>query len=287
MKRVSNLPFGSVGLRVLALAFSASLAFAAACFAQMGGGGSGGTNMDPRTSISISNLLLDANTSKATAPEEKAYKAFFDARTASPDQRIRLGTDFVRKYPTSHYADSVYTGLVQAYYAKQDWNDFYGSAEVALARNPDNVDVLAIVGWEIPHNYDPNDPDAEKKLGKAETYGKHALDVISALSKPASMTEEQFAAAKADTLAETHSALGAVYFRRRQFDEAAKEFQLATNGPHPDPVDIYSLGVAFHNMERFSDAAEAFGKCAQIPGVLQDRCKQNADSMKKQASQLR
>jgi tetratricopeptide (TPR) repeat protein len=287
MPRNRNVPFRLNGIGVLALALAATLAFATASYPQLGGGTSSGMNSDPRTSITISEIMLNSNSPKASAPEEKAYKAFYDARTQSPDKRIQLATEFVQRYPTSRYADSVYSSLVQAYYAKQDWNDFYGSAEKALALNPDNVDVLAIVGWEIPHNYDPNDPDAEKKLAKAETYEKRAVSVISTLPKPASIAEEQFVSAKAERLAEAHSALGAVYFRRKQFEEAAKEFQQATQGPNPDPVDIYSLGVSYHNMERYGDAAEAFGKCAQIPGTLQDRCKQNADASKKHAGAAR
>jgi hypothetical protein len=37
-------------------------------------------------------------------------------------------------------------------------------------------------------------------------------------------------------------------------------------------------------LKRFSDAADAFQKCAQIPGGLADRCKQAGDKAKAQAA---
>ena len=68
--------------------------------------------------------------------------------------------------------------VVSAYYVKQDWNDLYASADKAVAKDPDDVDVLTVVGWMIPHLYNKDDPDADKKLDKAENYEKHAIDVI-------------------------------------------------------------------------------------------------------------
>ena len=61
---------------------------------------------------------------------------------------------------------------------------------------------------------------------------------------------------------------------------AAKELQLATQGTDPDATDLYVLGVTFQNLKQNSDAAAAFQKCSAIPGGLQDRCKQSAQSAK-------
>ena len=47
--------------------------------------------------------------------------------------------------------------------------------------------------------YNPEDLDAAKKLDKAENYEKHAIQVVEAMPKPPSITDDQFAAAKADT----------------------------------------------------------------------------------------
>jgi len=223
---------------------------------------------------------------KVDAKENADYKAFFDTDPQDADKRIELGEAFVKQYPTGPYTEPVYAGLVQAYYMKQDWKNFYASADKALAINPNDVDVLVIVGWVIPHVYNAKDPGASKQLDKAEDYETRALQDLATLPKPADMTDQQFAAAKADKIAEAHSGLGLVNFRRQNFDQAAKELQQATQGAsHPDPTDYYALGAALQNTQQYSQAADAFDHCAQIPGALQGQCKQSADAAKKLATQ--
>lgn len=225
---------------------------------------------------------------KVDKKESAAYKAFYDTNPQDVDKRIQLGEEFVKKYPSGPYAESVYTGLVQAYYMKQNWQKFYAAADKALAINPQNADVLVTVGWVIPHMYNPKDPDAGKKLDKAEDYETRAIKGLAALQKPANLTDEQFQAEKAQKLAEAHSGLGLVYFRRQEFAKAASELKMATAGvPHPDPTDYFALGAALQNTQRYSEAADAYSQCAKIPGSLQDRCKQQAETAKKLAAQAK
>lgn len=223
---------------------------------------------------------------KVDPKEEAAYKAFFDAGAQDPDKRIQLGQDFIQAYPNSRYAEGVYAGLTQAYYAKSDWKNFYLVSDKALAINPDDVDVLTLVGWVIPHVTDSSTPDADKQLDKAESYEKRAIKDIAAIPKPPNMTDDQFATAKAEKAAEAHSGLGLVYFRRQDFDDAVKELQQATQSdPNPDATDFYALGASLQNSGHYAEAADAFTRCSQIMGGLQDRCKQNADKAKTLAAQ--
>jgi len=233
--------------------------------------------------------LTDVQTQSGTKlnpKEEAAYKAFYSVNSELPDKKIQLGNDFLQKYPTSALAEPVEVGIMNAYYTKQDWTDFYASADKALALRPDDVDVLTTVGWVIPHVYNPNDPDADQKLQKAETYEKHAIEVIATMPKPAYEKDSQFAASKSQKSMEAHSALGLVYFRRADYENSAKELEQATAaGGTPDPTDLFALGVDLQNLNRYSEAAAAFDRCGQIPGAMQDRCKQSADEAKKSAGQ--
>jgi tetratricopeptide (TPR) repeat protein len=223
---------------------------------------------------------------KVDPKEEAAYKAFFGTTLQEPDKKIQLGQDFLQKYPSSRYAESVDAGLVQAYYVKQDWKDFFDTADKALALKADDVDVLIVVGWVIPHAYDPNDPDASKKLDQAEADEKKAISIVPGLPKPSNLTDDQFNTAKAEKLAEAHSGLGLVYFRRQNFDDAAKELVLATQGiQNPDPTDLFALGAALQNTQHYGDAAGAFDRCAQIQSSLQDRCKEQSAAAQKLAAQ--
>ena len=222
---------------------------------------------------------------KADPEEEAAYKAFFDTKAEDADKRIQLGEQYIQKYPNGKYAEQVYQGLTTAEYSKQDFPKMYADADKSLALNPDDVTVLVLVGWVIPHNYDPNDLSADSRLDKGEKYEKHALEVLATLPKPANMTDEQFAKVKAQGEAQAHSGLGLIYFRRQNYTESIAELKKATaDTANQDPTDFYVMGVELNQLKRFSESADAFQKCAALPGGLQDRCKQMAADAKKQAA---
>ena len=281
-------------LAILVITAGCSLAFAATALAQ-------GTNpnkvVDQETlqdqNQQMKQRTLQDQQQQSQAPkidpaEEAAYKAFFDAGPSAPDTRIQLGTDFLAKYPMSQYAEAVYSGLVQAYYAKEDWTNFYATADKGIAAYPDDVTMLALVGWVIPHTSNPNDAQASAKLEKAEKYEKHAIEVIGTMAKPAGMTDDQFTQSKATALSEAHSGLGLTYFRRQDWAQSVSELQQATQASaSPDPTDYFVMGFDLEHQHRYSDAADAYIKCSQIAGGLQDRCKQAAENAKKQASQVK
>jgi len=211
--------------------------------------------------------------------QDKAAPAAVAPSDAS--KKIQLGQQFLQNYPGTRYEEAVENQLVDAYYTTQDWNSFYAVSGRVIEKDPDDVDALTVVGWVIPHLYNADDPDKDKKLSKAEGYEKHAIELLANIQKPANLTDQQFAEARSQKLIEAHSGLGLVYFRQQDFDNATKELQLATNdNPMPDATDLYVLGVSLQQSNRNPEAATAFGKCAQIPGVLQDRCKQSAATAK-------
>ena len=75
-----------------------------------------------------------AEAPKIDPEEEKAYKAFVDANAPQQaDARIKLGEQFVAKYPKSKYAEQVYARLMQDYLDKQQFDKMYDAADKALA----------------------------------------------------------------------------------------------------------------------------------------------------------
>ncbi|HKV05964.1 MAG TPA: hypothetical protein VJO53_12780 [Candidatus Acidoferrales bacterium] len=285
-----KLPLARVQIYVLAIALAACLGFSGISLGQ-------GTNpnkvTDKEQQQDQDQQLKQRDLDQTAAPaapkvdpeEEAAYKTFYETNSQDADSRLRLGQDFLQKYPSSRYAESVHVGLVQAYYSKQDWKDFFAEADKALALQPDDVNVLTMVGWVIPHVSTADAADAALKLDLAETDEKRALEILATLPKPDNQTDEQFAAMKADKVSEAHSGLGLIYFRRQKYEDSVKELQLATQGAStPDPTDLFVLGFGLQKLNRNAEAADAFNRCSQIPSSLQDRCKQGADSARKQAA---
>jgi tetratricopeptide (TPR) repeat protein len=286
-----KLSFVYFPVRAVVASFAVSLAFVPACFAQAGGTSMNGPQIkeeqqqnDQQLKERQLNQSAPPAAPKIDPQEEADYKAFYNLNPQDADNRIKLGLDFIQKYPMSRYHESVYAGMTQAYYAKQDWNNFYSMADKALAINPDDIPVLVTVGWVIPHVYDQNDPNAAKNLDKAERYEKHVIELSGAIAKPSTMTDDQFLQSKSSVLTEAHSGLGLVYFRRQDSEDSVKELQQATQASaNPDPTDLFVLGIGLQSLNRNAEAADAFNRCGQIPGALQDRCKQSADAAKKQA----
>jgi tetratricopeptide (TPR) repeat protein len=222
---------------------------------------------------------------KIDPAEESAYQAFAVLKPDDYDQQIQLGEDFVKKYPQSHYNLMVYSRLTTAYYSKQQLDKMYAAGDKSLALDPNDLQVLVLVGWVIPHNYDPNDPGASLRLQKAEAYEKHALELLPTLPKPPAITDDQFTAAKAEDASMAHSGLGLIYFREQKPQDSLNELQQATTTGQPDPVDFFIMGIDLEGLKRYNDAAQAFDKCAQIPGVMQDRCKEQESKAKTEGAQ--
>jgi tetratricopeptide (TPR) repeat protein len=215
------------------------------------------------------------------AQEDAAYKAFHAVNARDSKKKIQLGKQFLEKYPKSAYTGVVYDQMVKAYYLAQDWDNFFASADKAIAINPNDLDVLPLVGWVVPRNYKEGEPDGQKKLDQAETYDKTSIQILATMVKPASLTEDQFAELKSSDLSQAHSGLGLVYFREQKPDDAAKELQLVTT---PDATDWFILGASYEMQDKHADAADAFKKCSALPGALQGTCQKNADDATKEAA---
>lgn len=274
-----------------AAGFALTLVFVCSTKGQVPGGSPGqmGQGVPNQTGIGMGGGMMDELQYGTFGhgyerDEYKAYQQFLKAD--EPAKQIKLGNEFLRKYPKSTLAERVDIGMMNAYLAQKDWKDSYRFGDDALALDPDNVDVLATMGWTIPHVSNPKDSDANQQLEKAEKYAKHALKVLATIRKPKHMSEAQFAAAKAKRSFESHSALGLVFFRRNDYADSAKESEQAVDGnPTPDATDLFVLGADLHFLNRHSESADAFARCAQIASTLQNQCKQNAAAERIQSGQ--
>ena len=109
-----------------------------------------GSYNPPPPSLRTQDTPGGQSTQKPAAPappavdlkEQADYKALYDTPGADPDAKIKLGNSFLVNYPASNRKESVYNLLLHAYYAKQDWDNFYSTGDKVLAMDPDDVDAL-------------------------------------------------------------------------------------------------------------------------------------------------
>ena len=219
--------------------------------------------------------------------DPKAFQAYNKFHKAEdPDKKIKLGNQFLNRYPNDNHVEMVYEELAEAYFAKRDLTHFYSIADQGIARFPNEPGLLAVAGTTMARAYAPDEPDASQKLSKAEEYDKRSVELLKTYKRPPTMNGEQFETYTKQVSATAHSGLGLIYFRQGNFADSVKELQQAAqNGASPDPTDFMVLGADYQNLSQFKDAADAFNRCAQIPGPMQSGCKQYADQNAKQAAQ--
>lgn len=215
--------------------------------------------------------------------EKAAYVAFHKIAEYRSDEKLRLGDAFLEKYPTDRYSQAIYEEIAETCYSQKALARFYDYSDRGISLFPDDVYLLALTGWVIPHEFDVNASGARETLDKAESYEKHAIDLMGKMAKPQALTDAQFTEFKTEESVMAHSGLGLVYFRRKQFEISANELQQATsNAVRPDPTDFFVLGADLDNLGRFEEAADAFNRCARLGGSTRNNCKKlEADAVRR------
>jgi tetratricopeptide (TPR) repeat protein len=213
--------------------------------------------------------------------EVQAYnKVVVDQKSGDPAKIIAESEAFLEKYPKSIYGPNLYGQLTVLYFSTGQVDKMMDAGNKALAVNPDNVDVLPLFAMAVSRGASKaQDPKAE--LLKAETYGKHGIEVLNAMAKPDTLDDATFEKTKSDRLAWCHSALGLVAFNRNKYDDAVVELNQAVKlASAPDPVDYYLLGKADVVTNHFIGSIDAFSKCSAT-GPLQAPCKAGMEDAKK------
>jgi len=234
-------------------------------------------------------LSLETSSAPPASSEEdtalKAIQAMPEGSAPNLQAKVGAVESFLEKYPQTRYRSIAYTFLTFGYVqlGNADKGIEYGDKELELS--PNDVATMAIISQTIPRIINPNAPDAAKKLEKAETLGKRAVEVIPTLPKPEGMTEEVFTNTKNQTLAMAHGGLGLVDWRRGKYSDAIPELEASVKlDTMADPVNWLILGVVNQNTSHFDAAAAAFTHCGTINGALQNTCKTKAEEAKKLAA---
>jgi len=219
--------------------------------------------------------------------EEKSYREFKGISPENMAKKIDLGEQFLKRYQHSKYRAVVYSGLAVAYLMTNQVQKMEAAGEQAVALNPKDVQMLAMLGQTIPRVITANTPDSQNRLEKAEEYCKRAIGMIPTIAKPTGVDDQEFTQAKNQTLAIAHSGLGMVNYRRGDYAGSIAELDQSVKlDPRGDATNYYVLGVANYNTKHFSDAAKAFSQCAQFSGNLQAICKDSAEKAKNLAAPL-
>jgi tetratricopeptide (TPR) repeat protein len=186
-----------------------------------------------------------------------------------PDARIAAVEDLLTKF-----ADTEFKGfaLMVAAASAQQKNDFEKMviyAERTLEADPKNFQAMLMLATGIAQRTREHDLDREEKLGKAEKYAKEAMETVKTATKPnPQLTEEQWEAAKKDSLSQAHEALGLSAMVRKKYDVAASEFKLAVDSAStPDAATLVRLASAYNQSNKPDEAIAALDKLNTLTDV--------------------
>jgi tetratricopeptide (TPR) repeat protein len=202
-------------------------------------------------------------------------------------KRIEALKQILEKFPEAGLKAVAYSSLSALHLSLGDVEKTVDFAEKAVELDPDRVDALAILTQLYARRSKPSELDYRIKMQKAENYGKHALELIDAVVKPAGLTDEQFVGNKETLAMMAHSGLGLTYFQTRRYDMAVSELKIATEPKFSqvDPVDFYVLGMAYMNTKNYAEAVTALQKAYdQTQGAFQEAISQQLANAKKLAA---
>src|SRR5215813_8810615 len=132
----------------------------------------------------------------ANAEELAAVKKFEEMPNTDLPKKIAAGEEFLKKYPESQYRPPIYSALTLAYIQTGNLEKAFEVGDKEVALKPNDVQTLAVLGQTIPRAMNPNTPEKERQLAKAENYSRRAIEVTPTIPKPDGMADQHFMAAK-------------------------------------------------------------------------------------------
>jgi tetratricopeptide (TPR) repeat protein len=243
-----------------------------------------GQGQKPQSQTGDKPLTLEPAPPPVNAEEDAAFKAFQDAPSTDVPKKLQLGDDFLAKYPQSRYRAAIYNWDVMAYMNLGQIDKMTAVGQKDLELMPEDAQTMAIMGSTLPRsmNNSMTPEERQKILAQAEQYSRKALEIVPTLTKPTTLTDEQFITAKNQIQAMAYSGLGLVAFRRNQWSEAIPNLEQSVKyDPNPDPVNYFLLGVSNEKASHFEDAIAAYTRCAAIQSSLTATCKSGIEEAKK------
>ncbi len=221
------------------------------------------------------------------APTDQAEADAWNAasKEQDPAKRIVAINAFLEKFPQAGLKPIAYGILTILHLAMGDTDKSAECGEKAVELDPDNPQALAILSYVFARRSRASELDYRAKMQKAESYAKHSLELIDALTKPSAVTEEQFLKQKETYSIMAHSSLGIIYFNSGRYPLSTEELKQATEPKYAqvDPVDFYVLGRAYVNMKKYAEAVAALQKSYdEAPqGPFRDEVGQRLEDAKK------
>lgn len=156
-------------------------------------------------------------------------------------QKIALSDRYMALFPAAGEGERITPYLVETYIAAQRFDDAYRIGGAWLAKNPNDVRVLAPLSF---HAIDLAQKGNTKFVQHGGPYGAKAIELMEAGTKPADMTDEYYTRFKQSWLPQLYQTQGFISISSGDPAGAIVHLQKAIAiSPH-DPINYYLIGSA-------------------------------------------
>lgn len=220
-----------------------------------------------------------------TAAEQAAIQRVFQA--TDPQQRLTLAEEFLTTYTESPLRGRAYAAAAEVYRMQNNYAKAVEYGERAIESSPRDAFSMILVADALAESSTATQADYQERLAKAEEYARRALQILpelfAAVPRRAEVPEEEYIKQRQYIEAQPHAALGYIYLRRNQYEQAEAEFTQAVqlNQWRPNAADYQRLGVVEMRLKKYEQAGAAFQRCAEIAGPADQSCKTQFDGVQR------
>jgi tetratricopeptide (TPR) repeat protein len=199
--------------------------------------------------------------------ELDALQAIFMA--LDPDSRIRAADELILKFADTDFKDLALFIAAASFEQKGDTDKAIIYGERAVEANPRNYSALLLLARLTAQRTREHDLDREEKLGRVEKWVKSANEIVADSPKPnEALSDEEWASAKKDLMAQGHEALGLAALARKRYDVAAAEFKASLeNSSQVDPATMVRLGASYNMGGKYDEAIAVLDKVMALEDV--------------------
>jgi tetratricopeptide (TPR) repeat protein len=199
--------------------------------------------------------------------EYDALKAMFGAQT--PDARIAAAENVLTKFADTQFKAVALYFEAASYQQKGDYEHTVVFGERTLEADPKHFQAMLMLATVIAQHTKEFDLDRADKVAQVDKYAKTALDLLKDAPKPnATITDDQWTAAKKDFASEAHAALGTAAMASKKYDVAESEFKLSIDGvDKPDPGNFVRLGKVYSEQGKYDEAIAQFDKVMAMQDI--------------------
>jgi tetratricopeptide (TPR) repeat protein len=213
-----------------------------------------------------------------------------DQQARNWDAQIADINSVLQNFGNSEYKNMLLDMGIQAAQNKGDYGQAVEFGEKAIAADPNNAEahvrLAQAIALHLSESNGESDADKDQDIQKAQTYSKHALDLLNHdAASPWGVSSDQWPIYKKQLVGEAHDALGMAAAAARKYPEAIDEYRVGLRA-YSNPIILTHLAQAYIDAKQFDEAIATDDEILAMAAVP-DSEKQLAQKQKDAAAGLK